>query len=111
MRSCYKRRKPRPRLKRRRPRLTIFMNGSRLENGAAGYVVVWKNGQSWMGIKIHMGHNQKAYNAECTALTGVLESASRRQTVPGQVTIFTDAQAAIRRMASEEPIPSQQHAL
>jgi len=29
----------------------------------------------------------------------------RRQTTPEQVTIFTDAQAAIRRMALEEPGP------
>jgi len=94
-----------------RPRLTIFTDGSRLDNGAAGYAVVWKNGQSWVGIKTHMGHNQEAYNAECAALARVLESASRRQTAPGRVTIFTDAQATIRRMASEEPVPSQQHAL
>lgn len=25
--------------------------GSRLDDGAAGYSVVWKSGQSWMGIK------------------------------------------------------------
>ena len=38
-------------------------------------------------------------------------SASRRQTTPKRVTIFTDAQAAIRRMASEEPGPGQKYAL
>jgi len=35
----------------------------------------------------------------------------RRNTTPERVTIFTDAQAAIRRMASEEPGPGQQYAL
>ena len=30
---------------------------------------------------------------------------------PKRVTIFTDAQAAIRRMASDEPGPGQQYAL
>jgi len=39
-------------------------------------------------------------------VTRALESASRRQTTPERVTIFTDAQAAIRRMASEEPAPA-----
>ena len=64
-----------------------------------------------MGIKTHMGYNQEAYDAECAAPTRALESASRRQTTPERVTIFTDAQAANRRMASEEPGPSQQYAL
>jgi len=40
-----------------------------------------------------------------------MESASRRQTTPERVTIFTDAQAAIRRMALEEPGPGQMYAL
>jgi len=54
-----------------------------------------------------MGYNQEAYDAECAALARALESASRRQffITPERVTIFTDAQAAIRRMASEDPGP------
>ena len=52
-----------------------------------------------MGIKTKMGYNQEAYDAECAALARVLESASRRQTTPERITIFTEAQAAIRRMA------------
>jgi len=36
---------------------------------------------------------------------------SRRPTTPERITIFTDAQAAIRRIASEEPSPGQQYAL
>jgi len=58
-----------------------------------------------------MGYNQEAYNAECAALARALESASRRNWVPERVTIFTDAQAAIRRMASDDPGPGQQYAL
>ena len=38
-------------------------------------------------------------------------AASRRNTTPERITIFTDAQAAIRRMASGEPGPGQQYAL
>ena len=30
-----------------RPGLTIFTDGSRLENGATGYAVAWKKGQTW----------------------------------------------------------------
>jgi len=43
-----------------------------------------------------MGYNQEAYDAECAALARALESASRRNMTPERVTIFTDAQAAIR---------------
>jgi ribonuclease HI len=96
---------------RTRPGLTMFTDGSRLENGKVGYAVVWQNGRSWVGIKNHMGDNQEAYDAECAALARALEEATRRQTVPERVTIFTDAQAAIRRMASEDPGPGQKYAI
>ena len=89
--------------------LTMYTDGSRMEDGAAGYAVVWKKGESWAGIKTHMGYNQEAYDAECAALARALDSASRRNTTPERVTIFTDAQAAIRRMASDEPGPGQQY--
>jgi ribonuclease HI len=89
----------------------MFTDGSRLDNRPTGYAVVWQNGQSWMGIKAHMGKNQEAYDAECAALARALETAARHQTTPEKVTIFTDAQAAIRRMASEEPGPGQKYGI
>ena len=58
-----------------------------------------------------MGYKQKAYNTECAAFARALESASRRQTTPERITNFTDAQAAIRRIASEEPGVGQQYAV
>jgi ribonuclease HI len=90
-----------------RPSLTIFTDRSPLDSGAAGYSVVWQNGHRWAGLRTHMGYNQEAYDAECSALARALETATRRQTAPERVTIFTDAQVAIKRMASEEPSPSQ----
>jgi ribonuclease HI len=57
--------------------------------------------RSVLGGRPHIGYNQEAYDAECTALSRALEIAARRQIIPERVTIFTDAQAAIRRMASE----------
>jgi len=59
----------------------------------------------------HMGYNQEAYDAECAALARGLKEAKLRQPTPDAVTIFTDAQAAIRRMTSEEPGPGQQYAI
>jgi len=94
-----------------RPGLVMFTNGSRLEEGVVGYAVVWRNGHTWKGIKTHMDYNQEAFDAKCTALARALESASRRNTTPERITIFTDAQAAIRRMATDELGPGQKHTL
>jgi len=58
-----------------------------------------------------MGYNQEAYDAERAALVRALGTASRRQLTPVKVTNFADAQAAIRRMASEDPGPGQMYAL
>jgi hypothetical protein len=58
-----------------------------------------------------MGYNQEAYDAKYAALSTAREVAARWQTTPERVTIFTDAQAAIRRMASEDPGPGQMYAL
>jgi len=79
-----------------RPGLTMFTDGSRMEDGAAGYAAVWKKGVSWAGIKTHMGYNQEAYDTEWAALARALGLASRRNMAPERVTVFTDAQAAIR---------------
>ena len=89
----------------------MFTDGSRLDNGATGYSVVWRRGLTWTGAKVHMGNNQEAYDAECAALAHALELAAQRSATPERVTIFSDAQAAIRRMASDEPGPGQQYAL
>ena len=89
----------------------MFTDGSRMESGAAGYAVAWKDGQSWKGIKTHMGYNQEAYDTECAALARALESASRRNTIPNRITSFNNAQATIRRMASDEPGPGQKYTL
>jgi hypothetical protein len=78
--------------------LVMFTDGSRMESGAAGYAVAWKEGLIWKGIKTHMGYNQEAFDAECAALARALDSARRRNPVPECVTIFSDTQAAIRRM-------------
>ena len=94
-----------------RPGLTMFTDGSKLDGGATEYSVVWKGGLTWVGAKVHMGSNQEAYGAECAALAHALEVAARRNVPPERVTIFSDAQAAITRMASDEPGPGQQYDL
>jgi len=43
--------------KRIRPGLTMFTGGSRLDDGATGYSVVWRRGLTWVDAKVHMGSN------------------------------------------------------
>ena len=94
-----------------RPGLSIFTDGSRLENGATVYAVTWKKGHAWKGHKTHMGWGQEAFDAECAALARALQVAATRSHTIGAVTIFTDAQAAIWRMTSNDPGPGQKYAL
>jgi ribonuclease HI len=94
-----------------RPGILMFTDGSLLENGTAGYSVVWRSGQSWTAIKTHMAYKQEAYDTECAAFARALESTSRRQTTPERATIVTDFQATIARIASEGPGPGQQYTL
>jgi len=89
----------------------MFTDGPRLDDGATGNAVAWRSREAWEGIKTHMGYNQEAYDAECAALACVLETAAKVQPTPELVTIFTNAQAAMRWMGSEEPGPGQGYAL
>ena len=50
------------------PGLVLWTDGSRDENGAVGFAVVWWKGRSWAGRKAHMGFFQKAYDTECAAI-------------------------------------------
>jgi len=94
-----------------RPGLVMFTDGSRLESEAAGYAVAWKNGQTCEGIKTQMGYNQEAYDTEYAALARALETVTKRVPTLNHVTIFTDTQAAIKRMSSDELGPGQKYAL
>ena len=70
-----------------------------------------EEGPNLGGAKMHMSDNQEAYDAECAALSHTLELAAQRKSTPERVTIFSDAQAAIRRMGSDEPGRGQQYAI
>ena len=89
---------------------TAFTDGSRLNSGAVGYVVAWRNEGHWASIKTHMG-NQEAYDVECAAIERALELTGQRRTAPEAVTIFSEAKATIERTASDDPGPGQQYAI
>jgi len=90
--------------------LVLWTDGSRDENGAVGYAVVWKKGWSWAGREAHMGFFQEAYDAAIARALAVAAGRPKRRKL-GRVRIFTDAQAAITRMTYDEPDPGQAYAL
>jgi len=91
--------------------LIMFTDGSQMESGAARYAVAWKDGQSWKGIKAHIGYNQEAYDVECVVLARALESTSRGNIIQNRITNFTNVHATIIWIASDEPEPGQKYAL
>jgi hypothetical protein len=82
----------------------MFTDGSRLDSGAAGYSVVWQNGQRWVGIKTHMAITRRPTTPNDPPLP---ELWKQGQITPERVTVSKDAQAAIKGMASAEPGPGQ----
>ena len=42
-----------------------------MEEGATGYAVTWKSGQTWRGYKVHMGWEQEAYGILLPLNTGL----------------------------------------
>jgi len=92
----------------------LWADGSSTEDGACGYAVVWrKKGEVWKGHRVHLGYNQEAYDAECATIVRALRVGRdrRKQQRISKITIFTDAQAAIKRMQTLDVGPGQIYAL
>jgi len=72
-----------------------------------------QKGLTWKGHKTHMGWGQEAFDATLSVPPSRGPSKWRPPGAHaiGAVTIFTDAQAAIWRMASDDPGPGQKYAL
>jgi hypothetical protein len=80
-------------------------DGSRLDSGATGYAVVWQNGQSWVGIKTHMGKNQEGVRCIGTSLGDSGEVANGAE----ENHYLHRRPSCHRRMALEEPGPGQKY--
>jgi len=77
--------------------VAIITDRSTADSGAAGYSVAWQKGQLWGGTKVHVAYKQVAFDGESAALATAVDAAARWQTTQGEVSIFTDAQAVVRR--------------
>ena len=95
------------------PGLLLWTDGSRDENRALGYAVVWKKGRSWGREEgphgILSGGIRRGVRRHCACLSGGSGRSKRHKL--GRLRIFTDAQAAITRMTHDEPGLGQTNAL
>jgi len=92
--------------------LVLWTDGSRKEDEWVGCAVVWKE-ERWNKRRVHLGRQKEAFDAEMYAMSEAVKIANeicRRKEVR-RVTIFTDSQATLRRIQSDEPGPGQVLAL
>jgi ribonuclease HI len=93
--------------------IAIFTDSSKFEDGYTGCAAVWKSGDAsgWQGRKLFMGRNKEVFDAELYAIWVGLASArdhlKDNWTGAKLITIFTDAQAALKRIQNDDPGPGQ----
>ena len=71
---------------------------------------MWKDGETWRGSRHHLGNNKEVFDAEVFAIYQALKDCERGQFSSRRYTIFSDSQAAILRIGSDEIGPGQQRA-
>jgi ribonuclease HI len=75
--------------------------------------VVWESEGRWNKRRVHLGRQKEAFDAEMYAMSEAVKIADKISGKEGvwRVTIFTDSQATLRRIQSDEPGPGQVLAL
>ncbi|KAL2008564.1 hypothetical protein VTN00DRAFT_6758 [Thermoascus crustaceus] len=90
-----------------RPGLTLWSDGSRLEDGRTGAGIAWQNSQGmWQTREIPLGAGKEIFDAE---LVGVCQALHLAQKIRGQgpVTVLLDSRAAIDRLQHQGTGPGQ----
>jgi hypothetical protein len=99
--------------KKERDGLVLWTDGSRKEDEWVGCAVVWEEEGRWNKRRVHLGRQKEAFDAEMYAMSEAVKIAdeiSDKKEVR-RVTVFTDSQATLRRIQSDEPGPGQVLAL
>ncbi len=85
-----------------RANVTLWCDGSKLDQGGAGAAVLWKkNDNEWSAQKITLGKNKEILDAEVWGISEAVKIAERkcsRVQQPLTVSIFCDSQTAINRL-------------
>jgi len=99
--------------KRERDGLIFWTDGSRTEDEWVGCAVVWEEEGRWKERRTHQGRQKEAFDAEMYAMLEAMkiadEMAGEKRVT--RVTVFTDSQATLKRIQSDEPGPGQVLAL
>jgi len=92
--------------------LVLWTDGSRKKDEWVGCAVVWTE-ERWNKRRVHLGRQKEAFDAEMYAMSEAVKIADEICEKKGarRVTIFTDSQATLRRIQSDEPGPGQVLAL
>jgi len=91
--------------KREREGLVLWTDGSRKEDEWVGCAVVWEEEGRWKKRRVHLGQQKEAFDAEMYAMSKAMkvadEMAEGKEVT--RVTVFTDSQATLKRIQSDEP--------
>jgi len=88
--------------------LVLWTDGSKKEDEWVGCAVVWKK-EKWEKRRVHLGRQKEAFDAEMYAMSEALKIANdicNKEEVR-RVSVFTDSQATLRRIQSDEQGPGQ----
>jgi len=89
--------------------LVLWTDGSRKEDEWVGCVVVWGREERWNKMRVHLGRQKEAFDAEMYAMSEAVKIADEigDKKEVRRVTIFTNSQATLQRIQSDEPGPGQ----
>ena len=90
---------------------TLWIDGSRLDNGGVGAACAWKTPGWWTSCRFHLGTNKEAFDAEVYAIYQALSIKDRRQESGHRYTPFVDPTFAIDKIRSDALGPRQRFAV
>ena len=77
---------------------TAWTDGPRLEGGAVGAALAYKDRERWVGRATYLGKNKEVFDAEVYAIMRVVKLLDEREERGQGYTVFSDSQAAIARV-------------
>ena len=86
---------------------TIWTDGPRLENGAVGAAVAFRDSRGWVKRGTYLGKNKEVFDAEVFATMWVVRLLDEREERGRDYTIFSDSQAAVSRVQHDRRGPAQ----
>jgi len=89
--------------------LVLWTDGSGKEDEWVGCAVVWEEGGRWNKRRTHLGQQKEVFDVEMYAMSEAMKIADEKAEKEKftRVTVFTDSQATLRRIQSDEPGPGQ----